>query len=153
MNMLSAAGARACGGFRAMFFVVWIFRGTSVTIYVMPVTTRCATVQVEIAWRGLEALRVGGLMAYSTCTYNPIEGPYAYAYAYAHVIVYVYVCIYTHVCMYIDIDTYSYAYANTHVDVFSYVRSMYGCVCVSGCGCVYMRICVCMHMNDILVQI
>ena len=82
----------------------------------MPVTTRYATVQVEIAWRGLEALRVGGLMAYSTCTYNPIEGTYAYAYAYSH------------------------------VDVFSYVRSMYECVCVYGCVCVYMRVCVCMHM-------
>jgi len=30
-------------------------------------------VQLDIAWRGLEVLRVGGLMAYSTCTYNPIE--------------------------------------------------------------------------------
>jgi 16S rRNA C967 or C1407 C5-methylase (RsmB/RsmF family) len=30
-------------------------------------------VQLDIAWRGLCLLRVGGLMAYSTCTYNPIE--------------------------------------------------------------------------------
>ena len=82
-----------------MFFVFWIFRGTSVTIYGMPVTTRHATVQVEIAWRGLEALRVGGLMAYSTCTYNPIEGPYAYACAYTHVDVYVYVYIHIYVDM------------------------------------------------------
>jgi len=30
-------------------------------------------IQVEIAWRGLELLKVGGTMAYSTCTFNPIE--------------------------------------------------------------------------------
>jgi 16S rRNA C967 or C1407 C5-methylase (RsmB/RsmF family) len=30
-------------------------------------------VQLEIGWRGLQLLRVGGLMAYSTCTFNPIE--------------------------------------------------------------------------------
>ena len=29
--------------------------------------------QLEIAWRGLQLLRVGGLMAYSTCSLNPIE--------------------------------------------------------------------------------
>ena len=56
------------------------------------------------------------------------------------------ICIYTHICRYVDIDTYTYAYAYTHVDVFSYVRSMYECVCVYGCVCVYMRVCVCMHM-------
>jgi tRNA (cytosine34-C5)-methyltransferase len=30
-------------------------------------------IQVEIGWRGLELLKVGGVMAYSTCTFNPIE--------------------------------------------------------------------------------
>ena len=29
--------------------------------------------QLEIAWRGLQLLRAGGLMAYSTCSLNPIE--------------------------------------------------------------------------------
>ncbi|KAL1519546.1 hypothetical protein AB1Y20_023061 [Prymnesium parvum] len=29
--------------------------------------------QLAIAWRGLELLRVGGVMAYSTCSLNPIE--------------------------------------------------------------------------------
>jgi hypothetical protein len=30
-------------------------------------------VQLQIAWRGLELLKVGGLMCYSTCSMNPIE--------------------------------------------------------------------------------
>jgi len=30
-------------------------------------------VQLEIAWRGLQLLRVGGVMCYSTCSLNPIE--------------------------------------------------------------------------------
>jgi tRNA (cytosine34-C5)-methyltransferase len=30
-------------------------------------------VQLEIAWRGLELLRVGGRLVYSTCSLNPIE--------------------------------------------------------------------------------
>ena len=30
-------------------------------------------IQVEIAWRGLQLLKLGGVMAYSTCTFNPIE--------------------------------------------------------------------------------
>ena len=29
--------------------------------------------QLTIAWRGLQMLRVGGLMVYSTCAFNPIE--------------------------------------------------------------------------------
>ena len=29
--------------------------------------------QLEIAWRGVELLKVGGLMCYSTCSLNPIE--------------------------------------------------------------------------------
>ena len=29
--------------------------------------------QVAIAWRGLQMLRVGGLMVYSTCAFNPVE--------------------------------------------------------------------------------
>ena len=29
--------------------------------------------QVAIAWRGLQLLKVGGLMAFSTCSLNPIE--------------------------------------------------------------------------------
>jgi len=29
--------------------------------------------QLDIAWRGLQLLRVGGLMVYSTCSLNPIE--------------------------------------------------------------------------------
>ena len=29
--------------------------------------------QVQIAMRGISLLKVGGIMAYSTCTFNPIE--------------------------------------------------------------------------------
>ena len=29
--------------------------------------------QLSIAWRGLQMLRVGGLMVYSTCAFNPVE--------------------------------------------------------------------------------
>ena len=31
------------------------------------------SVQLEIGWRGLSLLRVGGLMVYSTCSLNPVE--------------------------------------------------------------------------------
>lgn len=31
------------------------------------------TLQLQIAMRGLALLRVGGVMAYSTCTFNPVE--------------------------------------------------------------------------------
>lgn len=31
------------------------------------------TLQIQIAMRGLALLKVGGIMAYSTCTFNPIE--------------------------------------------------------------------------------
>ena len=37
------------------------------------VGTLLHAVQLEIAWRGLELLRVGGRMVYSTCSLNPIE--------------------------------------------------------------------------------
>lgn len=35
--------------------------------------TQLHATQLAIAWRGLELLRVGGLMVYSTCSLNPIE--------------------------------------------------------------------------------
>ena len=37
------------------------------------VGTQLHGAQLAIAWRGLELLRVGGLMAYSTCSLNPME--------------------------------------------------------------------------------
>ena len=37
------------------------------------VGTLLHAVQLEIAWRGLELLRVGGRMVYSTCSLNPME--------------------------------------------------------------------------------
>lgn len=37
------------------------------------VGTQLHAAQLAIAWRGLELLRVGGLMAYSTCSLNPME--------------------------------------------------------------------------------
>ena len=37
------------------------------------VGTQLHATQLEIAWRGLELLRVGGRMVYSTCSLNPIE--------------------------------------------------------------------------------
>jgi tRNA (cytosine34-C5)-methyltransferase len=37
------------------------------------VGTQLHAVQLEIAWRGLQLLQAGGLMAYSTCSLNPVE--------------------------------------------------------------------------------
>ena len=33
----------------------------------------CTSITIQIAMRGVALLKVGGLMVYSTCSFNPVE--------------------------------------------------------------------------------